>query len=92
METINIKGGSEKQNDWANKIAKEWLEKMDYEIRNTELRHDLETVRWYLDNLYIAKQKLVTGLCKISAKELIDMHVAKKSPVNALIEQARKTA
>ena len=90
METVNIKGGSEKQNAWANKIAQEWLSEMDTEIKNVELRHDVETVQWYLDNLYVAKQKLLGGFEKIDAKALIDMYVAKRTPVKALIEQARK--
>ena len=90
METVNIKGGSEKQNAWANKIAQEWLSEMNSEIKNVELRHDVETVQWYLDNLYVAKQKLLGGFEKIDAKTLIDMHVAKRSPVPLLVAQALK--
>jgi len=90
METVNIKGGSEKQNAWANKIAQEWLSEMNSEIENVELRQDVETVKWFLDNLYVAKQKLLGGFEKIDAKALIDMYVAKRTPVKALIEQARK--
>ena len=90
MSNIQITGGSEKQNAWASKIAQEWLEKMDYEISNVAERQDLETVQWYYDNLLIARQKLIDGLEKIGAKQLIDMYVAKRTPVEALIEQARK--
>lgn len=89
MENM-IKGGSEKQNAWANKIAEEWMTELIGEIKNTEMRHDLDTVRWYLDNLVTAKQKLAEGFLKIDAKALIDMYVAKRSPVQALIAQARK--
>ena len=90
METVNIKGGSEKQNAWANKIAQEWLSEMNSEIENVELRQDVETVKWFLDNLYVAKQKLLGGFEKIDAKTLIDMHVAKRSPVPLLVAQALK--
>lgn len=88
MATIQINGGSEKQNAWASKIASDWLAVLDAEISNTELRQD-QSLAWYADNLQASRNSLLSGFAKVTAKQVIDMHTAKISPVRSLIEKAR---
>jgi hypothetical protein len=88
MAAIQINGGSEKQNAWASKIASDWLAVLDAEINNIELRQD-QSLAWYADNLQASRNSLMSGFAKVTAKQVIDMHTAKISPVRSLIEKAR---
>jgi hypothetical protein len=88
MAAIQINGGSDKQNAWASKIAADWLAVLDTEISNTVLRQDA-SLAWYADNLQASRNSLLAGFAKITAKQVIDMHTAKRSPVPSLINKAR---
>jgi hypothetical protein len=87
--TITIAGGTEKQNAWATKIAQEWVSHLDNEISNAAARPISDNVQWYADNLIAAKGHFIEGLGKAAAKQVIDLYVAKRNPVTALINQAR---
>lgn len=95
METLAIKisGGSEKQNEWATKIAQSWSEQLQNEIANNEARKHSEGaawgLEWYLDALKTAKVKLHDGFTKATPKQLIDMEVAKRNPVPTIIRSAQ---
>lgn len=90
MEQFTYTDGSEKQNQWAAKIAAEWMSEYDTEIVNQRAREESDGMKKYIDILLLNRQKLVAGFEKITAKQLIDMYVAKRSPINAMIEQSRK--
>ena len=90
MEQFNYTDGSEKQNQWAAKIASAWMQEYDREIENQKARQESDGMQEYIDILLANRQKLVAGFEKITAKQLIDMYVAKRSPINAMIEQLRK--
>ncbi len=89
MEQITVSGGSEKQNAWASKIATDWLSELDAEIANTTARPESDNVQWYADKLLAARKNLIDGFAKTSAKQVIDLFVAKRSPVRLIISQAR---
>ena len=90
MEKFTYTDGSEKQNQWAAKIAAAWMSEYDTEIANQKAREESDGMQRYIDILLANRQKLVAGFENITAKQLIDMHVAKRSPINAMIEQSRK--
>lgn len=87
--TIELTGGSDKQNAWASKIASQWLSELDTEIANTALRND-PAFGWYADRLQQARAALLSGFGKLTAKQAIDMYTGKISPVRALIAKARE--
>jgi hypothetical protein len=81
MATHQIIGGSEKQNTWANKIASGWIAQLQNAI-------DTAHVDWHKENLIFAMGKLMNGLDKITAIQVINLEEAKRSPVLALLKQA----
>jgi len=86
---IQITGGSEKQNAWATKIAEEQIQRVDAEISNTVMRADT-SLDWYLADLRARRATLELGFSKITAKQLIDLHVAGRANLaDALIAQSR---
>lgn len=87
---INISGGSDKQNAWASQIATDWISELDAEIAGTTARPASDNVQWYADRLLAARTTLIDGLAKITAKQVIDLFVAKRSPVRAIISNARQ--
>ena len=89
MEQITVSGGSEKQNAWASEIATNWLSELDVEIANTTARPESDDVQWYADKLLAARKNLIDGFSKIGAKQVIDLFVAKRSPIRAIISKAR---
>lgn len=90
METFEYTDGSEKQNAWASKIAQEAMAKYNLEIHNQELRPSSDGMSKYIEILKGNRKKLVAGFGKITARQLIDMFVAKRIPIDAMIEQSRK--
>ncbi len=89
---LNITGGSDKQNAWATQIASDQLAILDREIDNTIARAD-SSLDWYLTALRERRDLLVTGFGKISAKQLIDLHVAQRANLaEAHITMARDAA
>lgn len=90
MEKFEYTDGSEKQNAWAEKIASEWMEQFDSEIQNQKLRPESDGMSEYINILEQNRTKLVNGFKKITAKTLIDLYVAKRSPINQMIEQSRQ--
>lgn len=82
--------GSEKQNAWAGKIASEWMARFDNEIENQKLRPESDGMSEYIKILEKNRIKLIHGFKKITAKNLIDLKVAKRSPVDQMIEQSRR--
>lgn len=89
MEQVTVSGGSEKQNSWASKIATDWLSELDTEIANTIARPESDNVQWYADKLIAARKSLIEGFSNIGAKQVIDLFVAKRSPVRIIISKAR---
>lgn len=90
MENFKYTDGSEKQNAWAEKIAAEWMAIFDMEITNQKLRPESDGMEKYIEILESNRVKLVTGFKKITAKQLIDMFVAKRCPIDQMIEQSRR--
>jgi hypothetical protein len=91
MATIQINGGSEKQNAWASKIASDWLAQIDYEINNLTARNDA-ALGWFMDNLQAARAKALEAFGKITAKQVIDLHQAARNPIKPMIDKARVKA
>jgi len=89
MEVFKYTDGSEKQNAWASSIASEWIAQFDSEIDNQKLRPESDGMAEYIKILEQNRTKLVNGFQKITAKNLIDLKVAKRSPIVAMIEQSR---
>jgi len=91
MDNIIISGGSEKQIAWAKRIAAEWLSELDTEIANVTARLPYgDAVEPYLAALRAKREGLVAGLGKATAKQVIDLRVAKRNPVPGLIRAARQ--
>jgi len=90
MEKFEYKDGSQKQNEWASKIAAAWMSEYDTEISNQRAREESDGMGEYIAILEDNRNKLVSGFEKITAKKLIDLYVAKRSPINAMIDQSRK--
>lgn len=85
---ITITNGSEKQNEWATRIAQREVSIMSAEIEATKGREGLE---WYADALDAAMAKLVAGFSKIKAADLIAMEQAKNANIaKMLIKRARE--
>jgi hypothetical protein len=82
--------GSEKQNAWAKQIADRWLAELDSEIETTASRPEGDGLATYLAALRSKRAELLAGFERATAKQLIDLQVAKRSPVIALIQAARK--
>lgn len=90
MEKFEYTDGSEKQNAWAGKIAAEWIGQFDREIENQKMRPESDGMTKYIEILEENRKKLVAGFQKITAKGLIDLYVAKRNPINAMIDQSTK--
>lgn len=90
MEKFEYKDGSDKQNAWAEKIASDMMAEFDKEIENQKLRPESDGMAKYIEILEANRNKLVAGFTKITAKQLIDIFTAKRSPINQMIEQSRK--
>ena len=90
MTKFKFTDGSEKQNAWAEKIAADMMAEFDKEIENQKLRPESDGMAKYIEILEANRNKLVAGFTKIAAKQLIDMFVAKRSPINAMIQQSQK--
>jgi hypothetical protein len=88
MATIQISGGSEKQNAWASKIASDWLAQLDYEINNLAARNDA-ALGWLMDNFQAARAKALEAFGKITAKQVIDLHTSARNPIKSMIAKAR---
>lgn len=89
MSTVNITGGSEKQNSWATDIANTWISKVDAEIDIANRRiADGEKLEWYLSALEAGKSAFINGLPKASAKQIIDLYMAKIDPTATIIKKA----
>lgn len=87
--SIEITGGSDKQNAWASALAQKQLAIVDLEIERTISRND-DLLGWYLDELRARRKVLVDGFAKIGAKTIIDMHTAGRwNLADALINRAR---
>ena len=85
--TVNITGGSEKQNIWASEIAAAWIKELSAEIELTAIRPDLSA---YLAILEQKRNGMIAGFAKVTAKQVIDLYTAKRNAAKAMIEQARK--
>lgn len=89
MTTVQISGGSEKQNAWATKIVAEWMATVNTEIANQQARPESDNMASYISRLVAARDNFAAGLPKATAKQIIDMHVAKIDPTRVLIDNAR---
>jgi phage terminase Nu1 subunit (DNA packaging protein) len=89
MEKFTYTDGSEKQNQWAAKIAAAWMSEYDTEIENQKARQESDGMQRYINILLANRKKLVSGFENITAKQLIDMHVAKRNVASAMIDQSR---
>jgi phage terminase Nu1 subunit (DNA packaging protein) len=89
---VNIHGGSEKQNAWGQRIAEQWIADLDAEIATTAGRAEADGLVSYLAALRAKRVELLTGFGRATAKQLIDLHVAKRNPVTALIKAAREAS
>ena len=88
--SITITGGSDKQNAWASSIATQWLAEVDKEIATVALRQAAgDGLVKYAADLQLARQQLLDGCSKASAKQIIDLHVAKLNMATKLLNRAR---
>ena len=90
MTTFNITGGSEKQNKWASDIANKWISEIDEEIARIANHTYADTLTVYADLLQVAKANFLAGMEKITAKQIIEVEVAKRNIAKSLIAQALK--
>lgn len=88
--TVTIGGGTEKQNAWASSIANQWLAEVDKEIATVALRQAAgDGLVKYAEDLQTARKNLLEGFAKITAKQVIDLHVAKINMADKLLNRAR---
>lgn len=89
MENVQITSGSEKQNIWATDIANKWIAELNQEIETVKIRNESgDRLEKYLELLETASTNLITGISKLTAKQIIDYHQAKRNPAAGLIKQA----
>lgn len=88
---INITGGSEKQNVWATEIVGKWIAALDTEIASAAARPEEDGVGWYVDALKAGRERMIAGLPKMTARQVIDFQNSPhRGPVTRIIETARK--
>ena len=85
---VTITGGSEKQNTWASSIATRWLVKLDQYIADQVARDDA-LLDEYVAKLQNARQTMVAGFSKVTAKQIIDMYMTKVDLAEAMIRKAK---
>ncbi len=90
MENLKITGGSEKQNEWATKIANDWMAQYDKAIANQKIREESDGMAPYIAILENNRDKLVALLSKAKAKPLIDMFLAKHDVSAAMVTKSLK--
>ena len=88
---INITGGSEKQNAWATEIVSKWIATLDAEIDNATARPESDGVGWYVEALKAGRDRMIAGLPKMTARQVIDFQNSPHhGPVTHIIDKARK--
>lgn len=87
--TVKITTGSEKQIAWASEIASKWLAKLDQYIEDQIGRND-DLLRGYIEALKNARQTMVAGFAKVTAKQIIDIYMSKVDLAEAVIAKAKK--
>lgn len=90
MSNIQITGGSEKQNNWATKIAQDWISKLDAEIENQKARPESDGMSKYVAILEKNREEMIANFAKVTAKQIIYLFTAKRDIAQAMIEKSRK--
>ena len=91
MTSVTISGGTEKQNAWATTIANQWLAQVEKEIATVQLRQAAgDGLVAYAAALQTARNQLLEGLSKVTAKQVIDLHTSKLNMADRLLTQARR--
>lgn len=87
-----IANGTDKQNDWAQKIADTWMSKIDTEIEANNFREPGSKYYHIKAILRGCKDKAVAKLASTTSKQIIDMYTRQQMLDTYVINTARKMA
>lgn len=87
--SVNISGGSEKQNKWATDIARKWVGTLNSEMKNIEQRlKDDHSMNDYAQRLNEQSEKMSKALSEISSKQVIDLHQSGRDMGRMMVQRA----
>jgi len=84
-----IKNGSDKQNEWAEKIVDGWAKQIDTELFNLNIHTYAGTIKPAIEKMEQAKIAFLAGIEKVTATEVINLHTANRNIATILIAKAK---